>query len=205
VAAFDTASALPVERVREGLNHYLPDAIVVREAYDVEERFDPRRQAAARTYRYTFLESRVRSPLRGRFVHTIGRTLDVAAMGEAGALLAGTRDFAPFCGQRPQGGATVRNVSHATVSRQGGDEVWLEVEANAFLHQQMRRIAGAVQEVGLGRMTIAAFAALVESGVHGAARLVLPARGLCLRKVEYKGFPPLEAGAKTGIGEVAVN
>jgi tRNA pseudouridine38-40 synthase len=204
VVSFDTESELAVERFRTGLNHYLADDVAVREAYEADAGFDPRRHAVARTYRYTMLESASRSPLRARFVHHVGQRLDVASMNAALELLQGERDFAPYCGNLPQGGRTVRFMYRTQVWRQDGDEVCLELEANAYLHQQVRRIAGAVLSVGLGRTTISEFAAVADSKVHGAAALVLPAKGLSLRRVEYRDFPPLPERSGAEQSEVTV-
>lgn len=204
VVAFDTESDLAIERFRTGLNHYLADDVAVRAAYEAESGFDPRRHAMARTYRYTMLESASRSPLRARFVHHVGRRLDVASMNAALALLQGERDFAPFCGNMPQGGSTVRVMYQTQAWRQDGDEVCLELKANAYLHQQVRRIAGAVLSVGQGKMTVDEFAAVADSTVHGAAALVLPAKGLSLRRVEYGNFPPLTEQSVTEHSEVTV-
>ncbi len=196
VVRFDTGSELAIERFRPGLNAYLPEDIAVRAATEANANFDPRRQAVARVYRYAMIESDSRSPLRGRFAHHVGRTLDAAAMNAALEQLQGERDFAPFCGNLPDGGSTVRYMYRTQVWRQDGDEVLLELEANAYLHQQVRRIAGAVLNVGLGKTTIEEFAAIADSKVHGAAKVVLPAKGLTLRRVEYKDFSPLTASAE---------
>ena len=185
VACFDTTSLLGIERFKPGLNHYLPEDVAVLEAWEAAGDFDPRRQAIARTYRYTVLERGVRSPLRRRSTHQVAHRLDVVAMEEALSALEGERDFAPFCGQLPVGGSTVRFLYRTTVWRQQDDEVRMELEGNAFVHQQVRRIAGAVLGVGLGKMTFRSFLELADSGKHGAATQVLPARGLCLLRVQY--------------------
>ena len=80
----------------------------------------------------------------------------------------------------------------------------MELEANAFLHQQVRRIAGAALQVGLGKMTLAAFQSLAATNARGAATHVLPAAGLCLRQVKYPDFPPLLL-CDTAIGEAMVH
>ena len=201
VVCFDTQSGLAVERFRAGLNHHLPNDVAVRDAFDVRGGFDPRREAVARTYRYTMLESASRSPLRSRFAYHAGRGLDVASMDEAMAMLQGERDFGPFCGNPPKG-STVRQMYRTQVWRQDRDEVRVEVEANAFLHQQVRRMVGAALSVGMGRTTVEEFAAVASSGVRGAAAWVLPPQGLCLRRVEYRDFPPVtvERTAETAAG-----
>ena len=179
------------ERFLPGLNYYLPEDIAVREASVAPADFDPRRHAIARVYRYALLESDARSPLRGRFAHHVGHTLDVAAMQTALEGLQGERDFAPYCGNLPDGGSTVRFMYRTQVWRQDVDEVLLELEANAYLHQQVRRITAAALQVGLGKTTLDEFTAVADSKFHGAAALVLPAKGLTLCRVEYQDFSPL--------------
>ena len=196
VAAFDTESALPVERVVAGLNHYLGERIAVRAAYDVPSSFDPRRHARARVYRYRLLEAGAPSPLRRSITHRVARRLDVEAMRLAAASLLGERDFRAFSGPQPEGRTFVRRMARAAVLRDG-DEVVVELEANAFLPQQVRRTAGALVDVGLGRLTVSGFERMIENGAQGAAENVLPARGLTLQEVRYAGFPPENDAATT--------
>lgn len=189
VAVFDTDSTLPVERIAAGLNHYLGEQIAVRAAYDVPTSFDPRRHAKSRVYRYRMLDGAPPSPLRRNVAHRTARRLDVEAMRQAAASLVGEHDFRAFSGPQPRGRSYVRQMMRADVSR-NGDELVVELEANAFLPQQVRRTAGALVDVGLGRMTVRAFEQMIENGAQGAAATVLPARGLTLQEVRYAGFPP---------------
>ena len=188
VVAFDTKSLYSEETIQRGLNHYLPEEISVKEAYEAPPGFDPRRHAIARVYRYTLLTSESRSPLRRRATYRVGRPLDIAAMGQALEHLEGERDFGPFSGPVGRGKTTVRWLYRAVVWRQD-DEVHLELEGNAFLPQQVRRIAGAVLQVGLGRLTLEDFRKLADCGRAGASTGVLPPWGLCLQEVKYSGFP----------------
>jgi len=97
----------------------------------------------------------------------------------------------------------VRSLYRTQVWRQDSDEVLLELEGNAYLHQQVRRIAAAVLHVGLGKTTIDEFTAVADSKIHGAAALVLPAKGLTLRRVEYKEFSPMSAVPRVARAEAA--
>ena len=189
VAAFDTESALPTERVVAGLNHYLGEQIAVRAAYDVPLSFDPRRHARARVYRYRLLEGGTPSPLRRGVTYRVARRLDAGAMHLVAASLVGEHDLRAFSGSQPTGRSFVRRMMRAEVLRDG-DELVVELEANAFLPQQVRRTAGALVDVGLGKLTVSAFEQMIESGAQGAAETVLPARGLTLQEVRYAGFPP---------------
>ena len=184
VVAFDIDKDLDYGRLAPGLNYYLPSDISVVSSSHARIGFDPRREAVSRTYRYTFLERLSRSPLRDRFTNRVTRILDIDAMQQSMSYLVGTRNFAPFCGKLPPGKGAVRHIFRADVWREM-DEVHLELEGNAFLPQQVRRIAGQALDIGLGKMTLEAFEDLADLGDHGAAANVLPPKGLCLRQINY--------------------
>ena len=184
VVAFETDSNLDEVRIRRGLNHYLPDTIAVITAQFVPAYFDPRREALSRVYEYSLLCSTSRSPMRNRYTYLIDRTVDLDLMKQALAYLEGERDFAPFSGAIPLGKNTVRTLFRTNVTGDS-DEIHIELEANAFLPQQVRRIVGAVLEVGLKRKSPESFRDLADSHIRGAAQWVIPPQGLCLRKVKY--------------------
>ena len=185
VAVFDTASAHQPETVLRALNHYLPDDIAVRAAAEVSDDFDPRRSAVSRRYRYTVLNSAVRSPLRRSFSHQEPSPLDTDAMAWAARLYMGVHDFRRFAGRPDRPGAsTVREIRESTVEKTG-DTITFEVEGNAFLPHQVRRMAGALVDVGRGALTSEDIAAMLEGKPDSATARSLPARGLCLLRVRY--------------------
>ena len=185
VAAFTTASRLKTGVFVRGLNAWLPDAIAVRHAAEVDASFDPRRHASRRLYRYLIDNRPVASPLwRGRAWH-VAEPLDIERMQRAARLLAGERDFAAF--SRREGVSTVRRVYRCTV-RARPPLVTVEVEANAFLRQQVRRTVGALAQVGLGKLTAADFRALLRRAEPASAGPVAPPQGLYLVRVSYPGL-----------------
>ena len=190
VVAFDTSSTLPPSTVVDAMNHHLPSDVAVREAHPVGPSFDPRRSALGRSYRYTVLNRRARSPLLRWRACLIGQALDADRMREAAALLVGEHDFARFAGPLPDRRAsTVRRVYEAEVRRKSR-LITFDVSANAFLPHQVRRMAGALVEVGRGKLPLDDFAGLLDGkrGIGGAPSL--PPHGLCLMRVEYENFPP---------------
>ena len=56
-----------------------------------------------------------------------------------------------------------------------------------FNWSSYKRMAGALSQVGLGKLTIGEFGTLVESAQQGAAGPMLPAHGLTLLAVRYQG------------------
>ena len=181
VICFDTSFSHEASIFVQGLNHYLPEDIVVKDAEYVELDFDPRRSAISRKYIYRVLNTKTTSPLLRGLVHLVKRKLDLDSMREAAASLIGTIDCGAFSGPLRSGKSTIRTIYSCNIETQG-NIVALVIEASGFLHQQVRRTMGALIEVGLGNMTLNEFQSLSKLGE---ARWVAPAKGLSLVDVKY--------------------
>ena len=109
----------------------------------------------------------------------------------------GIHDFARFAGPlERRGSSTVREIFSARVE-ENKDEVIFEVEGSAFLPHQVRRMAGALVDLGRGCLSIEQLDQMIEGVGNGVASLSLPPQGLCLFEVKYANFPP-KVGEKIG-------
>src|SRR5205807_8938739 len=103
-------------------------------------------------------------------------TLDVGAMQAAGDRLVGQHDFRAF-GRSPRpGGHTMRRVQAIKISS-AGDWITIVVAADAFLYCMVRRIAGALVDVGRRKRTLDWIDALLQGG-PGDGLWLAPAQGL---------------------------
>jgi tRNA pseudouridine38-40 synthase len=186
VASFVIASRHSPETFTKGLNALLPEDVSVRAAVETPLAFDPRRQAVSRHYRYTIATAGARQPLQRHLVWHLGQPLDQEAMSAAADILPGRRDFAAFT--RPSETRRRRAERVVVAARVGGKKglASFDIEANAFLPQMVRRLVGALVEVGLGKRTADGFGVLLREARPGAASLTAPARGLCLMRVRYE-------------------
>jgi tRNA pseudouridine38-40 synthase len=186
VVGFSAGAALPLNAFINGLNHFLPAAIAVKEAYRASDGFDVRRKASNREYEYQILNSPTRSPLRQKYSYRVEGELDIEAMNRACKALVGRHDFASFVAS--EGTAkqklTVRDVLKAEVNRDG-DMIIFTMVASSFLPHQVRNTVGSLLKVGQGRMTVDEFYNLVEVAKPGLAGPTAPAAGLCLTRVNY--------------------
>ncbi len=195
VVSFRTGSALPLKSFVDGLNHYLPRDIAVKEAHRLDDSFDVRRSAISREYKYYILNSPTRSPMRQGFSCRVDGNLDIESMNRACQALVGKHDFTSFVSsaETARRKRTVRNVFKAEITRDG-DMIVLEIVANSFLPHQVRNTAGSLIKVGQGKMTVDEFSSLVEAKTPGLAGPTAPADGLCLMRVNYPG--PFEGDAR---------
>ena len=106
--------------------------------------FDARFSALWRRYSYRICDDpAVADPLRRGDTLWYPRGLDVARMNEAARALVGEHDFAAFC-RRREGASTVRNLIRLDWARQPSGEIVAEVVADAFCHNMVRALVGAL-------------------------------------------------------------
>ena len=178
VVAFSYDGPLSLGALAEALNGNLPRDVAIRDLRSAPKGFHPRSAARYREYRYVIWNG-PRSPLRDRTSFRVRSPLDATAMARAAATLEGRHDFSAFGGADPQ---PVRTIHRITIRRMG-DEVTIDVRADAFLRGMVRRIVAALIAVGTGKIeegALRAALAVREPAFGGAAA---PARGLCLRRV----------------------
>ncbi len=194
VACFRTEKSLPLKAFSDGLNALLPPDIAVREAVEAPPGFNPRRDATAKHYRYTILNSARRAPLSRLFVWRIGGALDVPAMVEAAGHFVGEKDFGAFRAANCCAKTTVRRIDSLEISRDG-DLVTIDVVGSGFLKNMVRIIVGTLVEIGKGKQGAGVVPRLLENGDRRLAGATAPPQGLCLEEVFYwkKGDPAPES------------
>lgn len=125
-------------------------------------------------------------PLRRASVLWHARALDVPAMNAAAAGLLGEHDFAAYCRAR-EGATTIRTLRALRADRAEPELVVVTAEADAFCHNQVRAMMGALLAVGDGRRPPEWPAQVLAAGVRDSAVTVVPPHGLTLEEV---GYPP---------------
>jgi len=182
VVNFTLQQPFPVAQLPGALNARLAPDIAVRSAELVDDAFDARYSARARLYAYRIRQALPRGAYQRQYAWGLRDRLDVAAMQAAGKRLEGTHDFRAF-GRSPRpGGHTVRRIYDITVNGTG-DWITIAVAADAFLYGMVRRIAGALVDVGRRRRPLEWIDELMNGSTVG-LRLA-PPHGLVQVGVEY--------------------
>jgi tRNA pseudouridine38-40 synthase len=186
VVNFRSETKLTAEVLARALNAHLPADVVVREAADVPETFDANRDAKRKLYRYVIHDGAVAEVFLRRHCHHSRYRLDAAAMGRAAACLRGTHDFHSFETEWPNRATSVRTITHLAVNRFGA-WIWLDVEADGFLYNMVRAIAGTLMNVGRGHWPEERVAKILEARDRKMGGPTAPASGLFLMRVRYEG------------------
>jgi tRNA pseudouridine38-40 synthase len=192
VVNFHTECALPPEVLLRAVNARLPADVVVRTADEVPSDFDANRDALRKRYRYLLHDGAVPDLFLRRYCYHTRYQLDASAMSRAARVLGGTHDFRCFETEWPNRASSVRTITHLSLERRG-DWIWLDVEADGFLYNMVRAIAGTLVNVGRGYWPEEEVSAILEAADRTRAGPTAPAQGLFLLRVTYDRpvpFPP---------------
>ena len=178
---------LPPARLRDDLNRELPHDIAVLSAEPVSPQFHARHDAVSRRYIYQ-ISTRKRAFAK-RHVWWVRDRLDARRMDEAARMLAGRHDFKQFRADDPSRPeeSTIVVVTAAKIDVED-DMIVFHIEASHFLWKMVRRIVGALVEIGRGKLSPADFERLLSGRPNRAlpvAEWTAPPSGLFLAEVRY--------------------
>jgi tRNA pseudouridine38-40 synthase len=165
----------------------LPKDIRVYSFEVAPEGFDARYSATFRRYRYRVADKNCFvDPLDVRYVLEVKPELDLKLMKQAARLLVGLHDFGGFC--KPRAGATtIRRLRSVKISRNlsKGRIIEIELKGDAFCHNMVRSLVGALVAVGRGRASVLDVQKRLKSGSRAGSLKVVAAKGLSLIEVGY--------------------
>ena len=171
------------------LNDLLPPSIRIHSVTEAPFGFDARFSASYRRYRYRIADGLApKNPLKARYTLWLNHELDLLAMKAASLELLGMHDFASFCRRKPNA-TTIREVREIQIKRNPVEENIIEVEllADAFCHNMVRSIVGALIAVGEGRASVEDIDTRLKAADRTSSYKVVAAKGLTLMEI---GYPP---------------
>jgi tRNA pseudouridine38-40 synthase len=191
VVNFYVDTRLTPETLARAVNAHLPTDVAIRDAAEVAQSFDANKDAVRKLYRYVIHDSPVPDPFLRRYAAPSKHRLDAEAMARASRVLIGRHDFHSFETDWPNRMSSVRTINHLTVNR-AGDYIWIDVEADGFLYNMVRAIAGTLMNVGRGFWPESKVAEILNAEDRKEAGPTAPACGLFLMRVTYADTPARE-------------
>jgi tRNA pseudouridine38-40 synthase len=188
VASLTTPTRLDNATLRKALNAVLPFDLAVIEVADAPEGFHATRDAVRKRYRYVLQDGQPRDPLGRAYSWHIPVRLDDDAMRTAARHLLGEHDFKAFQTTGSARESTVRTIYDLTIERrplETGPRLVIEVEANGFLYNMVRNIAGTLMSVGRARHAPDWVAEVLVSRDRRRAGMAAPAEGLFLLWIKF--------------------
>ncbi len=185
VASFKTINErLTCDRLIKALNSLLPSDIVIKEVKEVPANFHARYSAKSKIYRYQILHRFFPSALARRFSWYIPGPLDWGKIKEAGKYFVGKYDFSPFSVTGMMRKSRQCTVREFKIGKEKNLYI-LQIEGDYFLYKMVRRIVGALIEVGRGKIDPEYVRALLHGKSSRLRARTAPPQGLFLVKVKY--------------------
>ncbi|MFA5164142.1 MAG: tRNA pseudouridine(38-40) synthase TruA [Candidatus Omnitrophota bacterium] len=183
-ANFKTPSDIPTYKLQRALNGVLPKDIVIKQAAEVPLKFHARFDARSKTYRYTIMTGNSPSAIERNLTAYIPYKLNLALMKRESKALLGKHDFKSFQASDRIDRSSVRTIKKLRLKKQG-EKIIIDIEADGFLYNMVRNIAGTLIDIGRGRISEGSMRGILKAKDRKAAGETAPSRGLCLIEVKY--------------------
>jgi tRNA pseudouridine38-40 synthase len=171
--------------VAERLNKIIDPDVRVISFEEADPGFHARYSALSRRYRYSIADrSVVPNPMTSRYLLEILWHLEVEPMVEVAKEFIGLRDFRAFCKER-DGTTTIRRLREISVKRRSNGVIDIEIEADAFCHNMVRSVVGALMSAGSGRTSVREVRKALSGQRNENAYKVQAPQGLTLIKIAY--------------------
>jgi tRNA pseudouridine38-40 synthase len=187
VGTFNVDTSMTTENITDAINFYLSGDVEIICIHRVKNNnFDPRGDALSRTYTYKISDSKDLPVVYRQYVNKVKKKIDIDIMKLLSTKLLGKHDFASFISSKvPKDASTKREVFSTSVI--SNDKVIIfSITANAFLHQQIRRIVGSMYRVSVGIDKFEVFEDQLLNPKRGKASFVISPKGLTLSNISYK-------------------
>ncbi|MCX4780465.1 tRNA pseudouridine(38-40) synthase TruA [Streptomyces sp. NBC_01264] len=199
VAQFDVRDEVWAEhqdKLLRRLAGRLPHDVRVWRAAEAPAGFNARFSAIWRRYAYRVGDHQAGvDPLGRGHVLWYQWPLDVDAMNGAAAALVGEHDFAAYCKKR-EGATTIRTLQQLSWERDAEGIITATVRADAFCHNMVRSLVGALLHVGDGHRPTDWPGKVLAAAVRDSSVHVVKPHGLTLEEVGYPADELLAARSK---------
>ena len=179
-----TDSDISPEKLKKALNALLPSSISVKNCGEVPYSFHARYDCTSKEYKYLILNSDYRNPFLFKRALYYPYYIDTDMLNSEAKDFIGTHDFSAFCAAGSSVEGKIRTVKNASVIR-NNEIIEVTFEADGFLYNMVRLMAGTLLEVGRGKQEPQWVKEILASKERVTPGPKLPAKGLTLIQIEY--------------------
>jgi len=184
VCNFYSATRLDGPTLVKAVNAKLPEDVAVLDCAVMGQAFDANKDAVGKRYRYVINDTRIPDPFLRRYAYQPRRTVDHQVMHRAALALLGRHDFRCFETEWPNRLTSIRTIQDVAVTRHG-ETVHIEVQADGFLYNMVRAIAGTLYQIGRGYWPESRMKDVLVGMDRREAGPTAPAHGLFMLWVKY--------------------
>jgi tRNA pseudouridine38-40 synthase len=188
---FDTDVDRPINSLIKGINSFLPNAIRIKWIVGVSNDFHARFSATSREYQYLLFNSPINSSIWSNHCGWTYYKLDQKLVISASKKFEGSHDFSAFRSSECQAKSPIRFIKKITVEK-FNDFYLFTINADGFLHHQIRNMIATIINVGRGEMAVDYIDTLFQKKDRSLTPATFSPNGLYLTNINYDniwGFP----------------
>ena len=183
VATFDYDKKINLSKFRNSLNKMLPNDIFIKKVSKVDDEFNARFSCKSKTYLYV-INLGDYNPFLRNFEYTI-KDLDMKLMRQCAKLFIGEHCFKNFTSKKEDQDNFVRIIYKISFKKTKDNHILVEFKGNGFMKYMVRKLMGAIIEVGRGRISLEFVKNLLDLSKRDIITYTAPPHALFLKKVEY--------------------
>ena len=184
VISFELDKEWPPDRLLMAVNYYLPPEVGLTRVAHAQQRFDARRSAIWREYRYLIWHGNAMPPLLRGYAWWNKFHWNMQEAKKACAMFQGEHDFGAFCKTSARPERTRREIIKASLRTRRNLTVFT-VRGDAFMTNMVRIMAGNLQAIGYGKKDLAWLFSLLSGCPRNESAVTAPPEGLYLWRVGY--------------------
>lgn len=180
------AGFMVAKDLRDYIEKYLTDDIIVLSLEGVDDRFHSKYQMKSATYQYRLWkkDAPTRPLFERNYVNYMVQLLDVGRMQKAAESFVGEHDFMAFTTNRKTK-KSIKTIYSIDVV-EDANEIVITMVANGYLLNMARKIVGTLVQVGLKQLPLVSIENAFEVKDMDGVGHKSSASGLCLLSVNYK-------------------
>ena len=184
IVHFDTNTRRNKLNWIRGINSFLPDDILVKDIFNVDQKFHARFSVIDRTYRYLIINKPYQLiSFNENFFH-INKKINLSIIEKSFKYLKCQRDFSTFRGSGCVSPSPIKTIKAISIKSKK-DILIIDITANSFLYHMVRNIVGFLIDIGTGKIPLKDIPLLIEACDRKKIGLSVPPHGLYLLKIRY--------------------
>ena len=181
---FDTNTRRSKINWLRGINSFLPSDILVKDIFNVDDKFHARFSVLDRTYRYLIINRP--SPLvsfKENFFH-MNKKINLYRIEKSFKYLKCERDFSTFRGSGCVSPSPVKTIKAISIKSKK-DILIIDITANSFLYHMVRNIVGTIVDIGFRNINPSYLKTIILNKDRKYCSKMAPAKGLFLWNSSY--------------------
>ena len=181
---FDTTSRRSNLNWTKGINTFLPNDIIIKDIFNVDENFHARFSVIDRTYRYIVLNQHTPSSIFINNFLPYKAKIDISRIKASFKYLVGENDLSCFRSSGCSSSSPTKNIKKLNIKKIR-NFIIIDITANSFLYHMVRNMVGCFIDIGTKKIEPKQIKKLLLSKDRRKIGVTVEPKGLYLLKINY--------------------